>query len=252
MEISTMSQLYALYDKKNGKIIQPIETPTLDTDIANKKYVDDNIGGGSGDVVGPASATNNAVVTFDGVTGKLCKDSVVTVPSTTTPVLTSDIATKTYVDNVMSPMGEVYWMDELSETVITVVSTPVKATTISSSLGAPGTMHGFSLSGQNRLVYDGTRTQIMHCGCTLSAEAVGPGTRQIHAMLYKNGVLIPGSSVTFVAGNTSNISSSAIHAMTSMSTNDYIELWVSNEIDTQNILVHDANIFAVGMHPFNI
>lgn len=32
-------------------------------------------GGGSGDVVGPASSTNNALVRFDGTTGKLVKDS---------------------------------------------------------------------------------------------------------------------------------------------------------------------------------
>ena len=32
-------------------------------------------GGGSGDVVGPAAATDNGIVTFDGTTGKLIKDS---------------------------------------------------------------------------------------------------------------------------------------------------------------------------------
>jgi len=32
-------------------------------------------GGGSGDVVGPASAVNGAVVLYDGTTGKLIKDS---------------------------------------------------------------------------------------------------------------------------------------------------------------------------------
>jgi hypothetical protein len=36
-------------------------------------------GGGSGDVVGPASATDNAVVRFDSTTGKLVKNSAVTV-----------------------------------------------------------------------------------------------------------------------------------------------------------------------------
>lgn len=35
-------------------------------------------GGGSGDVVGPASSTDNAIVRFDGTTGKLLKDSLVT------------------------------------------------------------------------------------------------------------------------------------------------------------------------------
>lgn len=36
-------------------------------------------GGGSGDVVGPSSATDNAVVRFDGTTGKLVKNSGVTI-----------------------------------------------------------------------------------------------------------------------------------------------------------------------------
>lgn len=38
-------------------------------------------GTGSGDVVGPASATNNAVALFDGTTGTLLKNSGVTLPS---------------------------------------------------------------------------------------------------------------------------------------------------------------------------
>lgn len=45
-----------------------------------------------GDVVGPASATDSTVATFDGTTGKLLKASSVTVPATTgTLALTSDI-----------------------------------------------------------------------------------------------------------------------------------------------------------------
>jgi hypothetical protein len=44
-------------------------------------------GGGSGDVVGPGVAVNNDVVTFDGTTGKLVKDSGVLI---TNLVLTSD------------------------------------------------------------------------------------------------------------------------------------------------------------------
>jgi hypothetical protein len=39
--------------------------------------------GASGDVVGPASATDNAIVRFDGTTGKLVQNSVVTIADTT-------------------------------------------------------------------------------------------------------------------------------------------------------------------------
>ena len=40
-------------------------------------------GGGSGDVVGPASATDNAIARFDGTTGKLIQNSAATVADTT-------------------------------------------------------------------------------------------------------------------------------------------------------------------------
>jgi hypothetical protein len=40
-------------------------------------------GGGSGDVTGPASSTDNAVVRFDGTTGKLIQNSAVTIADST-------------------------------------------------------------------------------------------------------------------------------------------------------------------------
>jgi len=43
--------------------------------------------GASGDVVGPASATDNAVVRFDGATGKLVQNSAVTIADTTGDIL---------------------------------------------------------------------------------------------------------------------------------------------------------------------
>ena len=56
-----------LYYKDNGGTVQL---------IASKA-------GASGDVVGPASATDNAVVRFDGTTGKLVQNSVVTIADST-------------------------------------------------------------------------------------------------------------------------------------------------------------------------
>ena len=50
-------------------------------------------GGGSGDVVGPASATDNAIVRFDLTTGKLIQNSAVTIADTTGNITTpGDIA----------------------------------------------------------------------------------------------------------------------------------------------------------------
>lgn len=52
-------------------------------DSSTGRLLVDNAGGGSGDVVGPASATDNAVVRFDGTTGKLVQNSAVIIADTT-------------------------------------------------------------------------------------------------------------------------------------------------------------------------
>lgn len=44
-------------------------------------------GGGSGDVVGPAGATDGHIVTFDGATGKLIKDSGIAISAIVTPTI---------------------------------------------------------------------------------------------------------------------------------------------------------------------
>jgi len=55
---------------------------------------------GSGDVVGPASATDNAVVRFDGTTGKLVQNSAVTIADTS-----GDITTAGYVITAAGAAG---------------------------------------------------------------------------------------------------------------------------------------------------
>ena len=48
-------------------------------------------GGGSGDVVGPVSATDNAVARFDGTTGKLIQNSAVTIADTSGDITTGGV-----------------------------------------------------------------------------------------------------------------------------------------------------------------
>jgi len=39
----------------------------------------------------------------------------------------------------------------------------------------------------------------------------------------------------------------AVHTDVMLATNDYIELWVTNETDTNAVTVQDAYVFAMGM-----
>jgi hypothetical protein len=54
---------------------------SLYVDTSGRLYVT-GAGGALGDVVGPAAATDNAVVRFDGTTGKLLQDSLVNISDT--------------------------------------------------------------------------------------------------------------------------------------------------------------------------
>lgn len=66
------------------------------------------VGGGSGDVVGPVSSTNNGIVLFDSTTGKLIKDSQKSITTTLgiddTTVPTS-LAVKTVTDGKQNSIG---------------------------------------------------------------------------------------------------------------------------------------------------
>lgn len=62
-------------------------------------------GGGSGDVIGPASAVSERIAVFDGATGKLIKDGGRTIDSLRTPavqtVVSSPIVTPTFLDDLV-------------------------------------------------------------------------------------------------------------------------------------------------------
>jgi hypothetical protein len=89
-------------------------------------------GGGSGDVVGPASATDNAIVRFDGTTGKLVQNSVVTIADSTGDIsgvgqlnATTVDATNVEVTNIKAKDGTAAATIADSTGVVTVTAAPV-------------------------------------------------------------------------------------------------------------------------------
>jgi hypothetical protein len=82
------------------------KTKKLELDTL-KIYFDQFYSSGSGDVVGPSSATDNAFALFDGTTGKLLKDSATTIDTDVNLAADSDSriptqkAVKAYVDGAV-------------------------------------------------------------------------------------------------------------------------------------------------------
>lgn len=94
LDAVVLSEANAIHDNVAGEIAAITEKASpISADLliiedsaagnAKKKVQIGNLpgGGGSGDVVGPGSSTNNAVALFDGTTGKLLKNSNITVTS---------------------------------------------------------------------------------------------------------------------------------------------------------------------------
>jgi hypothetical protein len=77
-------------------------------------------GGGAGDVVGPASSTDNAVARFDGVTGKLIQNSVVIIDDSGN---TSGVAALTTSGIVTQGSGQVVKRAAAGASPYTVLST---------------------------------------------------------------------------------------------------------------------------------
>jgi hypothetical protein len=66
-------------------------------------------GGGSGDVVGPSSATDNALARFDSTTGKLIQNSVITQDDNGTLANVNAISLDTTPTSAPTTQGSIYW-----------------------------------------------------------------------------------------------------------------------------------------------
>ena len=87
--------------------------------------------------------------------------------------------------------------------------------------------NGFTgLSSPNaRIRYDGTETIAAALDCNFSMQQASGSSKDVQLAMYKNGVEIPGSRmVATIATGTWNVIS--LTASTSLSTNDYLEVYV--------------------------
>ena len=102
---------------------------------------------------------------------------------------------------------------------------------------------GFTVTTAGRLTYTGTRTRYFHLGCTLSFS--DSKNADVTFSLHKNGTHLNGSSVHISAAG--GATSTAIHKITSMATNDYLELYVESDTAANDVTVEFVNLFSIGL-----
>ena len=129
-----------------------------------------------------------------------------------------------------------------AETSIATQSVYVKAAGTTTSVN----LHRVTMPADNRLTYTGTPTIHAHIACSLSMTAAG-NNKLIGLGIAKNGTVLTHSIVQRQVGTGADVGSTALHADVSLATNDYLELWVSNETDTVNLTIELGYLFFLAM-----
>lgn len=192
---------------------------------------------GTGDVVGPASAVNNRVVFFDGTTGKLIKDSGLTLSGSNTGDQTSIVGitgTKTQFDTALTDGNFMYIGDAPTAHTHTLVAITDVTMTVANlnSLddGADTTLH-FHASDRSRANHTGTQLASTISDFTETAQdAIG-------AMLDTTLTYVDGTPLLQRAALTGAITAAAGSNTTSLGS------FTKAQLDTA---VSDGNVLYVG------
>jgi hypothetical protein len=97
-----------------------------------------------------------------------------------------------------------------------------------------------------RLRYTGTTTKMFHIACTISFSPDNANDEFVVGVA-KNGTVISTSKIISKARGIGETSTTALHVMAEMATNDYLELYVGNISGTGNFTIKTLTMFAMGL-----
>lgn len=187
-------------------------------------------GAGGGDVVGPASATDNAIVRFDGTTGKLIQNSAATVADTS-----GDITAGKY--NTVAISGA-------STPDLTVTGT----TTVSgANTGDQNLFSTIAVSGQSNVVADSTSdtlTLVAGTNVTITTDA---GTDSITINASGGGSLPSDSTVRLHTANGFGSTNTVIRRFTTTVTNTGTDItYADSATNGATFTINTTGRYAIG------
>jgi len=131
--------------------------------------------------------------------------------------------------------GTVHMQGNSNPTVISATSTPTKVVgTFTTDI-----VSQFLGNNNGRLTYTGTSTIVLRVNATVSFQSATSPNQDVSIYLAKNGAAIAGTKIIRQV-DTSGGANAGTFFNISFSTNDYVELFVSNDTSTDNIIVSDT------------
>ncbi len=97
------------------------------------------------------------------------------------------------------------------------------------------------MPANNRLVYTGTRTSHFQVTCAMTITGAANNIN-IGSYLALNGTPVEASENLRRIANTVDVGSGAVSMLAELTTGDYVELWVENETDDENVTIEKMNL----------
>ncbi|MBC7847424.1 MAG: hypothetical protein H7Y10_13140 [Flavobacterium sp.] len=101
----------------------------------------------------------------------------------------------------------------------------------------------FSMSGNNRIVYLGTKKRFFRVGGFISFQTADNNITLIF-YIAKNGVILPKSKVYVKSNNNTDVIAIPIQTLVELSTNEYLELFVATTSGTGDVKIVSVNLSA--------
>jgi len=103
-----------------------------------------------------------------------------------------------------------------------------------------------SLFSRNGLVHTNNRVTNTGAQRVFKIEGIisvsAGNNNEIHAAFFKNGVLHPCSEQSTVTNPNNKVSALPFHCLIELDTNQYIEVWVKNKVNTTDITLGNVNV----------
>jgi hypothetical protein len=186
----------------------------------NEIYVSDGAGSGTWQKLSPPQLAN---ITTNGQAG-----DTITVDGSGNFVLTG------------TPHGQIHFYDLASPYTLTYPSSFTKLAPTTTASGIPS---NFTESTTGRLTYTGTDTVPVTISYSVSLDQTSGASRDVVVAIYVNGSVSNGYSVITTTSGEKH-SMSGVHTV-SMTTDDYIELYILNNGASGNIRLYAMQLNAI-------